>query len=113
MLDKFIESDEIKPILGKYFVLAHLTLGKDASANPGAEDVRQKYGGTGGVPFHAFLSPDGKLIVNANAKDTGNIGYPYAPHEIAWFMEMLKQAAPKMTSGEARTIEQKLRAYKK
>lgn len=89
-------------------------MGKAASAHPGADAVREKYGGgNGGVPFHLFLTPEGKLIVNSNAKGTGNIGYPYEPHEIAWFMEMLKQAAPKMTSAEAGTIEQKLRAYKK
>ena len=34
-----------------------------------------------------------------------NIGYPVAPEEIAWFMEMLKRGAPAMPKSEAKQIE--------
>ena len=43
----------------------------------------------------------------------GNIGYPVAPNEIAWFMAMLKKAAPKITEAELNALETKLKSYKR
>lgn len=113
MLDKFIESDEAKPILNKYFVIAHLTV-PDSAGGRGAGKVLERVGGQGqGAPFHAFLNSQGALIVNSKRNGTENIGYPYAPHEIDWFLVMLKKAAPAMTPEEAKGIETKLRSYKR
>lgn len=113
MLDKFIESDEAKPILKKYFVVAHLTV-PDSNGNVGAAKVLEKAGGQGqGAPFHAFLNSQGGLIVNSKRNGTANIGYPYEPHEIDWFLVMLKKAVPTMAAAETKAIETKLRSYKK
>jgi hypothetical protein len=53
------------------------------------------------------------LIVNSRRNGQGNIGYSYEPHEIDWFLVMLKKAAPGITEAEVKTIETKLRSYKK
>ena len=114
VLKSFIDSDEIKPVFTKHFVPVTLMLGNDANTNPGATVYEKKYGPTEGVPYHAFITPDGKEIVDSKENgDGGNIGYPAAPNEIAWFMAMLKKAAPKMTSEELNTIETKLKSYKR
>lgn len=58
------------------------------------------------------------MIVNSNRPDKdgkagGNIGHPFQPHEIDWFMAMLSKAAPEMTANERATIKRWLRAQKK
>ena len=114
VLKSFIEADEIKPIFTKHFVPVQLMLGNDTNTNPGATVYEQKYGPARGVPFHAFITPEGKEIVDSNENgDGGNIGYPFAPNEIAWFMAMLKKAAPKMSGEELSVIETKLKSYKR
>src|SRR5436190_10878850 len=65
VLKSFIESDEIKPIFSKYFVPAYLMLGDDAESNPGADVYGGKYQIDGGVPFHLFLTAEGKVIVDS------------------------------------------------
>ncbi|HTP32553.1 MAG TPA: hypothetical protein VMJ75_10295 [Candidatus Acidoferrales bacterium] len=86
--------------------------------NPGGSELLKRLGGDSGVPFFAFLASDGSLIVNSiapprNGKKGGNIGHPYEPHEVDWFMVMLGKAAPAMTPDERVVIEKYLRAQKK
>ena len=79
----------------------------------------EKLGGRNvGLPFFAFVDSKGELIVNSkrptgSESDGRNIGHPYAPEEIAWFMKMLVKAAPKMTEAEAQKIESWLKQQKK
>src|SRR5688500_6302243 len=74
--------------------------------SPGGQAVMEANGGKGaGRPFLYFSDAKGKLIVNSirpghatNTSDAGgNVGCPYEPAEIGWFMEMLSKAAPKMS----------------
>ena len=86
---------------------------------PGAEEVLARVGGPSGLPFIAFLDGQGKLIVNsmqpsgADGKPGGNIGHPFQPSEIDWFLIMLRKGAPRMTPQESSAIEKWLRAQKK
>jgi len=79
----------------------------------------EKLGGKGaGLPFFAFIDSKGELIVNSKrateANPAGqNIGHPFAPEEIAWFMQMLKKAAPRLTEKESQAIESWLKSQKK
>ena len=79
----------------------------------------EKVGGkNGGLPFIAFLDAKGQLIVNGNRPvegkpDGANIGHPFAPEEVSWFITMLKKAAPKITGQESGTIEGWLKNQKK
>jgi hypothetical protein len=92
---------------------------KKSLNTPGGSELMAKVGGKGGsVPFFAFLDRSGDLIVNSNAPESpghgaGNIGYPYEPHEVDWFMAMLSKAAPAMTAEERGTVEKWLRARQK
>jgi hypothetical protein len=108
--------------VSKYFVVAHVRVdehqGSKFSDNPGAKELEKRLGGPAGLPFFAFLKPDGELIVNsmeppAGGRKGGNIGHPAEPHEIDWFLEMLKKAAPKMTPEERAEIDKPLRPTSK
>jgi hypothetical protein len=114
LLDKFIESPEIKPVLSRYFELCTLEMGSEPISNPGAMDYDVQYGGKGkGTPFIALLDSNGKLIINSLENGHGNIGFPHDSNEIEWFIHMLKTAAPNLTKADLAKIEGKLRAFKK
>lgn len=120
--EDFIKREDIKPIWEKRFVMVWLTVlengEKKKDENPGGADWLKKTGGDkGGIPFIALFNGNGDMKINSNRpadkakeKDAGgNIGYPAAPEEIAWFMVMLEKAAPNVTANERATIEAALR----
>jgi thioredoxin-related protein len=119
-LEAFVADRKIRPILGKYFVIADLSVeeehGKHPELNsPGAEKLLEDFGNKdGGVPFIVFLDQQGQLLINSNrpsmGKDKGgNVGYPAAPEEIDWFMQMLRKTLPSLSESDAHTIETWLR----
>jgi thioredoxin-related protein len=119
-MEAFMADRKIRPILEKYFVIADLSVeeehGKHPELNsPGAEKLVEDFGGKdGGVPFIVFLDEQGKLLINSNrpplGKDKGgNVGYPAAPEEIDWFMQMLRKTLPTLAESDGRTIEAWLR----
>ena len=87
--------------------------------NAGGEEVMAHVGGkNAGLPFIAFLDAKGELIVNGRKPVAGktegdNIGHPFQPLEIEWFMSMLEKAAPAMSAAERKTLEDWLKAQKK
>jgi len=115
-LDAFLERPEIKPVFEKYFVPVKLVVQENeknkALENPGAASLFKDYGGPDGLPYSAFLDAKGALIVNSKLNGN-NIGYPAQPEEIAHFIHMMKQAAPKMADEDLKTIETALRSFKK
>lgn len=91
----------------------------NASLNsPGGDEVLAKVGGKdSGLPFFAFLDEKGGMIVNSlrpgAGKSGGNIGHPFEPEEIDWFMVMVKKAAPDLSRDEADVLERWLRNQKR
>jgi hypothetical protein len=66
------------------------------SNTPGGEELRSALGAgkEPGFPWIAITDAAGKPIVNSyiQGKTSSNIGYPAAPEEIDWYIEMLKHA---------------------
>ena len=111
--DRYLDSPEVGAIVSQYFVFARLSAMEEAGKHPerntpGAAKLLAQYGGGQGVPFFVLLDANGSSIVTSNAPETGNIGFPVAPEEVDWFMKMLEKAVPTMTSGQARTLREKL-----
>jgi hypothetical protein len=106
----------------KYFVVVRVDVQeakeKESLNTPGGEELLARVGGSKeGVPFFAFLDRSGEMIGNsiapaAEGRKAGNIGHPYEPHEVDWFMVLLSKAAPGMTAPERDAIEKTLRAQK-
>lgn len=103
-------------------MVVHVTVSespdKKVLENAGGDKLMASLKGEGaGLPFFAFVGADGKMLENSKRKvkedDPGqNVGHPVAPEEIAWFMEMLKKGAPKMTNAERTALETWLKAQK-
>jgi thiol:disulfide interchange protein len=115
-LDAFLERPDIKPAFEKYFVAVKLVVqehgNNKALENPGADALLQKLGGPAGLPYFAFLDPQGGLIVNSKHEGQ-NIGYPGEPQEIDWFVQMMKMATPQMSADDLKTIETALKSFKR
>jgi hypothetical protein len=118
--DAFLEQPEVKAAFEKYFVPVKMVVQEKEEnkelENAGAEAWLKKAGGPEGLPYSAFFDAKEMVIVNskrATEKGSGNIGHPFAPEEIDWFVTMMKRAAPAMTAVDLKVIEDALRAQKK
>jgi thioredoxin-related protein len=115
-LDTFLDRPDIKPVFEKYFVPVKLVVQENAKnkalENPGADSLMQQVGGPAGLPFFAFLDGKGQVIVNSMLNGN-NIGYPGESHEIDYFLQMMKKAAPRMEDSDLKTIETALRNFKR
>lgn len=111
LLHKTLEHAPVKPIWDKYFVSVPLVVeehGDEEKLNtPGGNELRKAlHGDQAGIPFFAFLQPDGTVVTNSYMDGkNGNMGCPMSPEEIASFMKKLAQVAPNMTAAERKTIE--------
>jgi thiol-disulfide isomerase/thioredoxin len=107
-LDAFLERADVRPVFETYFIPVKLVVQEDAKhktlENPGADALLKKLGGPSGLPFSAFLDERGELIVNSK-NDGKNIGFPAEPGEIAYFIQMMKKAAPKISATDLQKLE--------
>ena len=104
-------------------MIVHFRVQEQAGAKetntPGADDLLTRLGGNSLIPFFAFLDSKGNLIVTSNrpadpdGKHGGDIGHPFEPWEIDWFLTMLRKAVPGITAVELETIEKPLRLQKR
>jgi len=119
-LDGFLSDKTIAPIMDKSFVILHVDVLEDAKhkaqENPGGEALLESLNGKDqGIPYYAIFTPKDKLLINSRgpvkgkAGVTGNIGYPGAPEEIAYFMKMMGYG-PSMSESDRSTIESWLKA---
>lgn len=119
-----LDTPAIKPIWDKYFVSVPIVVlengEKEKLENAGGEALMEAQGGKGqGIPFFYFANAKtGQTVVNsmmpaAEGKKAANVGCPYAPEEIAYFMTVLAKAAPSMTAKERSTIEEGFKALSK
>lgn len=67
-------------------------------------------GDSGGIPWSVILDADGNELITSDGPD-GNIGYPMAPNEIDYFMEMLRVARPTMDANKGNAIRAALEQY--
>ena len=121
VLDKFLAAPEVRAILERYFVVAHLSVFEKVGQHPeletpGADRLLVKLGGASdagevALPFLAVLDANGTFLINSipTGKSVAQgIGYPHERYEIAWFTHMLKTGAPQISAEEQRLIESRL-----
>lgn len=100
-LDAWLEQPKIAAIMGKDFVDVNI----DMDRMTGAKDVFARYNttGKGGIPWFVFLDGKGKAVATSDGPK-GNIGFPFAPHEIDHFVSMLNTARRRMTADEVEAL---------
>ncbi len=106
-LEDWLATPEVSSILSKAFV----DLKVDTDRMPGGEALLKAHskGENGGVPWSEVLDCNGNALVNSNGPQ-GNIGYPAAAEEIAWFVEMLRKSNAKLSEDDIAALTESLRA---
>lgn len=111
-LDSFLADKEMSKVMEDNFVIVHLDVmengDKVALENAGGMDLMKQWDGEkAGLPFTVILDASGKKLIDSNekGKEGGNIGYPAAPNEIAHFMKMLVESAPRLTKPQYASIK--------
>lgn len=109
-MEKVLATESVKPIWDKYFVDVTVIVDEAEALKdkmtPGGDDLRKQLHGDGqGIPYFAFIKPDGTVLADSKLKSGANIGCPVTPEEVTAFMEKLKSAAPKMSETERNTIK--------
>jgi thiol-disulfide isomerase/thioredoxin len=105
LLEDWMARPEIAALLGKAFVEVKIDTERTLGGAELLEKVRQSRGD--GIPWFVFLDAQGKELA-CSVGPSGNIGCPAADDEIAWFLEMLKKAAPSLTAADLATIQASL-----
>ncbi len=63
--------------------------------------MKQRYTGDyGGIPVFYILEPDGTVTASSFNEEGRNVGAPAADWEIAWFGEVMKKVARRMTTDD-------------
>lgn len=114
-MESVFKQDEIRVIMDRHFVIVNLDVlendGKKALENPGSLEVLKAAGGAEqGIPYFYISDPKGKVLINSimpadGAKKASNVGCPYEPAEIAFFVKMLKKGAPRITDAELALVK--------
>lgn len=113
---RFLADPQMNAILSRAFVFATMDTGerqddRKHSNTPGGVDFENSIGGKGeGFPWLVMLDTNGTPIVNSDRPDPtaksgkGNVGYPDAPEEIDWFVEMLRKGAPQLSQQDLTSV---------
>lgn len=120
LYERFLEDPQMKPVTEKAFVLQRFDVGERPgdpkhADTPGAVKLRSTLGAAGepGFPWIVITDANGNPIINsyANGNSSNNIGYPAAPEEIDWYIEMLKRAAPSLSAADLAATHAWLRSH--
>ena len=65
-------------------------------------------GAQGGIPWHAILDADGKVLATSNDKSGANVGFPSEGPGIDHFIGMLKATALRLTDHEIASLRKAL-----
>jgi hypothetical protein len=123
LFDRFLADPQMRPLMSRAFVFVTLITGErpgdSKHANtPGGVEFENSIGGKGeGFPWLAMLDADGRPIVSSDRPDPKsksgktNTGYPDAPEEVDWFVEMLRKAAPQLSPQDLASVHAWLTAH--
>jgi hypothetical protein len=101
--------DDVAPILAKEFV----TLKLDFDRAPGAREIETRLAGKEqGLPWFAFVGPDGQPIVTSTGPK-GNVGMPWQPHEVEHFETMLVKAKKYLSDPEIASLVASMKEFRK
>ncbi|MGA7524028.1 MAG: thioredoxin family protein [Acidobacteriaceae bacterium] len=123
LYDRFLGDPQMHALMSRAFVFVTVDTGesprdKKHANTPGGVAFEGSVGGKdAGWPFLVILNAGGRPVVDSNRPDpksrTGksNIGYPVAPEEIDWFVEMLHRGAPSLSSDDRSQVRTWLAAF--
>jgi len=93
-------SPNVSPVFSKEFVGVKI----EADRMIGGKAIWKRYqANEGGIPWFVFLDGDGTAGATSDGPK-GNVGFPAAPHEIAYFRTMLERSRRKLTDADINAL---------
>ena len=99
-LEAFLHRKPIADVIARDFVGLKIDLVRMKNGQSVGKKLR---GGTGGIPWFAFLDAEGKTLQTSDGP-AGNVGFPVTDAEIAHFKTMLTKAARRITAEQIAAI---------
>jgi hypothetical protein len=94
--------DDQHAVLEKDFVLVKIIGGVDKNSE--AVDPLLPGSKSSGIPYHAIIEPDGKVLITSKGP-LGNIGMPSEVEDIRHLKRMLEQTAQRLSAAEIAALE--------
>ncbi len=104
-MDAWIAQPEVAAILAKAFVVVKI----DTDRMTGGEALLTAHakGSRQGIPWFEFLDGTGAALTNSTAPQ-GNVGFPVAPEEVSWFVEMIEQSGATLSEADIAALKDSL-----
>ena len=106
-LEAFVWQPSVAEILGRDFINLKIDVDRMKNGKKIAKQFRPE--GKGGIPWFAFIDPDGKVLATSDAPE-GNVGFPVTDAEVRHFINMLKQTAQRISADQIEQIQAALKA---
>ena len=107
VLDRFLF--ENRGLIGPDYVDVKIDMARMNNGTEVAEQLRRGHEG-GGIPWMAILDADGGTLATSDGPG-GNIGYPFKPQEIEYFLAMVNQTRQRITLEQIGELEAQLRDF--
>jgi thiol-disulfide isomerase/thioredoxin len=114
-LDAFMARPAYKKLFADNYEIVHLDVlengDKKSLENPGGFEVMKKYGGEGaGLPWIFIADKNGKKLIDSfrDGNPKQNIGCPWEPDEVKWFLTMFDKTRKQITPEQRRALESDL-----
>jgi hypothetical protein len=76
----------------------------DTQRMVGADEVVKQYQSSGGIPWYAIITPDGKVVRTSDLIPGNNIGFPTEPAEIDHVVHMFTDGHKNMTGDQIAAV---------
>ena len=117
-MDSSMNDPSCKQFFENNYVIRHMVVNESENKknleNPGADELRNKYGGKDqGIPYWLILDASGNLVFNSRIKSDNsgtdvqgdNCGCPAVENEVAYFIKALKRTSSLSEAQEAAIIK--------
>jgi thiol:disulfide interchange protein len=101
-LDAVLQKPGVASALEADFVVIKI----DTQRMKNGAEVAKQYQTSGGIPWYAILSPDGKVISNSDLTPGNNIGFPTEPAEVDHVVKMFTDGRKHMTDEQAKALRE-------
>jgi uncharacterized protein YyaL (SSP411 family) len=101
-LDAVLQKPDVASALQADFVVIKI----DTQRMKNGAEVAKQYQTSGGIPWYAILSSDGKVVSTSDLTPGQNIGFPTEPAEVDHVVKMFTDGRKRMTDEQAKALRE-------